>query len=232
MADGVPGSGPVPVLVPFWFPFLVRTRNRNREPGTQYALRAACHFERGATREGKEENALGPGPRQHQMRHTVRERVRFARSRARNDQQGTGPNCAASCCRGFSASMMDAWDTSVTIPRLSPRLRPLRRAVLFFARFGAKKLAVTTKSAVSFFFQNRHYFCGFVCFGGLRWPKPSLSARTTKRRYRAKVTGRARYSEDFQRRACVPRIRRPSHIRPRSNRDESSRLTLSGERLD
>ena len=88
--------------------------------------------------------------------------------------RGPDPNCAASCCRGFSVSMADPCDTSVTIPRLSP----------FSSRAlppGAKKLAVGLQSAVSFSFQIPTISAGSSASGGLRWLKPSLSARTTKR---------------------------------------------------
>ena len=82
-------------------------------PSTAHdALRAARHFERGAACEGEEQNALGFGARQHEMRHSVRERVGLARSRAGNDEQGTRAELRGFLLFGFSASMADTWDTA------------------------------------------------------------------------------------------------------------------------
>jgi hypothetical protein len=67
------------------------------------ALRAARHFERRASREGEEQDPLGRRALQDEMRHPVRERIRLAGARAREDEQRLAPGK-----RGFALPGIEA----------------------------------------------------------------------------------------------------------------------------
>ena len=80
------------------------------------ALRAARHLERRAAREGQQQDALGLGALQNQMRDPVRQRVGLAGAGARDDEQRLrGRRSAASRCRGFRRSKAAAVLTAATI---------------------------------------------------------------------------------------------------------------------
>jgi hypothetical protein len=66
------------------------------EPGTDDTLRPPRHFLRRATRERKEQDALGLRAGEHKVRHAMGEGVGFAGAGARDDQQR-----ARSELRGF-----------------------------------------------------------------------------------------------------------------------------------
>ena len=102
----------------------IRTWNWNREPGTQYALRAACHLECRAASEGKQQDALGLRARLHEMRHAMRERVRLSRAGAGDDQERAGTKLSSLLLLNVQNIERGRMGHGVTISRLSPFSSP------------------------------------------------------------------------------------------------------------
>ncbi len=165
------------------------------------------HFERGAAREGQEQDALGLRARQHEMRHPVRERVGFARSGAGNDQQGARSELRGFLLLAVQRSRADSCGTSVTIPRLSPFSSPPSDAPKGLRRTRIRRIFLLsdTTSAVP-------------SAEELRWLNKLVGQNYETPDIRAKVTGRAQI---FRRFPGAGHALRPSAVEPVLAREDS-----------